>query len=82
LTLQRAAEALAGVPLHKQNFRRLVEQGGLVEGTGQLVISTPAAARPSSSASGTRCYGNARLQGSVSPVSTADAVVDIGYSHC
>jgi hypothetical protein len=35
LTLQRAAEALAGVPLHKQNFRRLVEQGGLVEGTGR-----------------------------------------------
>jgi hypothetical protein len=36
LQLQRAAEALAGVPLHKQNFRRLVEQGGLVEGTGRL----------------------------------------------
>jgi hypothetical protein len=34
LTLQRAVEALAGVRLHKQNFRRLVEQGGLVEGTG------------------------------------------------
>ncbi len=32
--LQRAVEALAGVRLHKQNFRRLVEQGGLVEGTG------------------------------------------------
>ena len=35
LQLQRAVEALAGVRLHKQNFRRLVEQGGLVEGTGQ-----------------------------------------------
>jgi hypothetical protein len=34
--LQRAVEALAGVRLHKQNFRRLVEQGGLVEGTGRL----------------------------------------------
>jgi hypothetical protein len=34
LQLQRAVEALAGVRLHKQNFRRLVEQGGLVEGTG------------------------------------------------
>jgi hypothetical protein len=33
--LQRAVEALAGVRLHKQNFRRLVEQGGLVEGTGR-----------------------------------------------
>ena len=35
LQLQRAVEALAGVGLHKQNFRRLVEQGGLVDGTGQ-----------------------------------------------
>ncbi len=34
LRLQRAVEALAGVRLHKQNFRRLVERGGLVEGTG------------------------------------------------
>ncbi len=32
--LQRVVEALAGVPLHKQNFRRLVERAGLVEGTG------------------------------------------------
>ncbi len=36
LQLQRAVEALAGVRLHKQNFRRLVEQGGLVEGTGRV----------------------------------------------
>jgi hypothetical protein len=36
LQLQRAVEALAGVRLHKQNFRRLVEQGGLVEGTGKV----------------------------------------------
>jgi hypothetical protein len=34
LQLQRAVEALAGVRLHKQNFRRLVEKAGLVEGTG------------------------------------------------
>ena len=34
--LQRGVEALAGARLHKQNFRRLVEQGGLVEGTGRL----------------------------------------------
>jgi len=39
LQLQKAVEALAGVPVHKQNFRRLVEQGGLVEGTGQLTRS-------------------------------------------
>ena len=38
--LQRTVEALAGVRLHKQNFRRLVEQGGLVEGTGQLETHT------------------------------------------
>jgi hypothetical protein len=36
LRLQRLVEALAGAPLHKQNFRRLVEKGGLVEGTGTL----------------------------------------------
>ncbi len=36
LQLQRVVEALAGVELHKQNFRRLVERGGLVEGTGKL----------------------------------------------
>ncbi len=35
LQLQQLVEALAGVRLHKQNFRRLVEQQGLVEGTGQ-----------------------------------------------
>jgi hypothetical protein len=36
LFLQQVVEALAGVPLHKQNFRRLVEQGGLVERTGNF----------------------------------------------
>jgi hypothetical protein len=36
LRLQRVVEALAGVRLHKQNFRRLVEEGGLVEGTGVI----------------------------------------------
>jgi hypothetical protein len=35
LQLQRTVEALAGAPLHKQNFRRLVDRGGLVEGTGR-----------------------------------------------
>jgi len=34
LQLQRVVEALAGVEVHKQNFRRLVERGGLVERTG------------------------------------------------
>ncbi len=40
LQLQRVVEALAGRRLHKQNFRRLVEKGGLVEGTGQLTTGT------------------------------------------
>ncbi len=40
LQLQRVVEALAGQPLHKQNFRRLVEKGGLVEGTGKQASGT------------------------------------------
>ncbi len=38
--LQRATEALAGAPLHKQNFRRLVASEGLVEETGQMSSET------------------------------------------
>lgn len=38
--LQRAAEALAGARLHKQNFRRLVANEGLVEATGQISSQT------------------------------------------
>jgi hypothetical protein len=40
LQLQRVVEALSGVGLHKQNFRRLVERGGLVEGTGEVESRT------------------------------------------
>ncbi len=40
LQLQRVVEALAGQRLHKQNFRRLVEKGGLVEGTSKLSAGT------------------------------------------
>jgi hypothetical protein len=36
LRLQRVVEALAGVTLHKQNFRRLVDRLGLVEGCGRF----------------------------------------------
>jgi hypothetical protein len=36
LQLQRVVEALSGVGLHKQNLRRLVETGGLVEGTARF----------------------------------------------
>ena len=34
--LQRTVEALVGVALHKQNFRRVVERAGLVEGLGRM----------------------------------------------
>jgi hypothetical protein len=44
LQLQRVVEALAGQRLHKQNFRRLVEQQGLVEETGE--VSTDTGGRP------------------------------------
>ena len=40
LQLQRVVEALAGIRLHKQNFRRLVETAGLVEGTGKVDTRT------------------------------------------
>lgn len=39
LELQRTVEAISGVRLHKQNFRRLVEGQGLVERTGKLTSS-------------------------------------------
>lgn len=40
LQLQRAVEALAGVTVHKQNFRRLIEQQDLVEETGEMSADT------------------------------------------
>jgi len=44
LQLQQAVQALAGRRLHKQNFRRLVEQQALVEETGDVASGT--AGRP------------------------------------
>jgi len=44
LQLQLAVEALAGRGLHKQNFRRLIEQQALVEETGEMATGT--AGRP------------------------------------
>jgi hypothetical protein len=38
--LQRTVEAISGVALHKQNFRRVVERTGLVEGLGQMDVET------------------------------------------
>jgi hypothetical protein len=40
LQLQRCVEALAGRLLHKQNFRRLIEQQELVEETGETTPDT------------------------------------------
>lgn len=42
--LQRTVEALSGLHVHKQNFRRLVEKAGLVERTGRM--STLTGGRP------------------------------------
>ncbi|MBU1346184.1 MAG: NAD regulator [Alphaproteobacteria bacterium] len=42
--LQAAAEAVAGLSIHKQNFRRGVERAGLVEPTG--LVSTGTGGRP------------------------------------
>ena len=42
--LQRTVEAISGRHLHKQNFRRLVETGALVEPTGEM--STQTGGRP------------------------------------
>ena len=44
LQLQQTVEALAGRVLHKQNFRRLIEQQDLVEETGEMTAGT--AGRP------------------------------------
>jgi hypothetical protein len=38
--LQRAVEAIAGVPLHKQNFRRALERADLLEGLGRMDAET------------------------------------------
>ena len=40
LQLQRSVEALAGRLLHKQNFRRLIDQQDLVEETGEVTTET------------------------------------------
>jgi len=40
LQLQRCVEAIAGLNLHKPNFRRLIEQQQLVEETGETVSDT------------------------------------------
>jgi len=44
LHLQRLVESIAGLELHKQNFRRLLDRTGLVEGSGE--VDTSAGGRP------------------------------------
>jgi hypothetical protein len=44
LQLQRTVEALTGMRLHKQNFRRLIEHGQLVDATGRF--EAPSRGRP------------------------------------
>ena len=38
--LQRTVEAVAGVKLHKQNFRRMLDRTGLVQGLGRFDVET------------------------------------------
>lgn len=38
--LQRTVEAILGLKIHKQNFRRALDRTGLVEGTGKMLAST------------------------------------------
>jgi hypothetical protein len=38
--LQHTVEAVSGVALHKQNFRRMIERTELVEGLGELDTET------------------------------------------
>jgi len=62
LELQRTVEAVSGVRLHKQNFRRLVESSGLVERTGRQSQKL-ADDRPSNFASGAKSCASARRPG-------------------
>ncbi len=40
LELQKVVEAILGLPLHKQNFRRSLDKSGLVEGLGSFAQAT------------------------------------------
>ena len=60
--LQRTVEAISGRHLHQQNFRRLVENGALVEPTGDA-SNRSAAARPRCSASAAKSCRSARRPG-------------------
>ncbi|MFT8655249.1 MAG: hypothetical protein ABF785_01000 [Acetobacter papayae] len=67
LHLQQAMEALAGRPMHKQNFRRLVLQQGLLEETEQMDFSGPG--RPARLyAADNQAQDNCYLAGAKSPL--------------
>ena len=61
LELQRTVEALPGRRLHKQNFRRLVAEQGLVEGTGKFSSPRPVAGPPNCSISAGKCCASVLL---------------------
>lgn len=67
LHLQQAMEALAGRPMHKQNFRRLVLQQGLLEETERMDFSGPG--RPARLyAANNHTQDNCYLAGAKSPL--------------
>ncbi len=53
--LQRTVEAISGVRLHKQNFRRLLARTGLVEPTGPSDRQTAAGPRSNSASAAKSC---------------------------
>ena len=80
LQLQRAVEALAGRRLHKQNFRRLIEQQDLVEETGDITTET---ARPAGQAVPLppRCGGGAGGDGQQAAAGTVGCLATYGECH-
>ena len=80
LQLQRVVEALAGIRLHKQNFRRLVEpRAGRRHRPGGH--PRPAGARPSCSRSGARCCASGRPRASGCRACDGLARRPTGISH-
>ena len=79
LQLQQAVEALAGRGLHKQNFRRLIEQQDLVEETGDMASGT--AGRPSCSGFAATCYWNEPSRAASCRCPEGRARLDKDYAH-
>jgi hypothetical protein len=85
--LQRVVEALAGVRLHKQNFRRLVERGGWWRAPG--VSSFPTGGRPAElfrfaarcCASGRRRAWGSPARCAAEPPGVESSALDRRYAH-